>query len=184
MHPLLQDPIALKANPPVTLTRVAPADAALLDRLWQFYELESSYWSGNDLDETGRFTSLSGFLERLSDPDAFDWAYLIRHEGQLCGLLLVGHQNLRGRSIMEFGDLYVLPKYRERGIATEVVRQIVLASDEPWLICVFREDRQALAFWRRAFERLPFSSVREVLPSEDPDLHEFIVNDEPAARSA
>jgi predicted acetyltransferase len=71
----------------------------------------------------------------------------------------------------------VLPRYRGRGVATEVIRQIVLDLPQPWLICVFREDRQALDFWRRAFERLPFSSVREVLPSEDPDLHEFIVND-------
>lgn len=162
---------------PVNLARVALADAPLLDRIWQFYELESSPWSGCDLDETGRFTSLSDFLTRLGDPDPFNWAYLIRHQGQLAGLLLVGRQNLRGRSIMEFADLYVLPKYRGRGIASEILRRTVLASGEPWLICVFRRDRKALAFWRRAFERLPFSSVREALPSEDPEMHEFIVNE-------
>lgn len=167
---------------PVDLDRVLLADAALLDRIWQFYELESSLWSGNDLDETGRFTSLSDFLERLGDPDSFDWAYLIRYEGQLAGLLLVGHQNFRGRSIMEFADLYILPKYRGRGIASEVLRRTVLASDEPWLICVFREDQGALAFWRSAFERLPFSSVRESLPPEVPELHEFIVNEAIEAR--
>lgn len=167
---------------PVNLDRVSLADAALLDRIWQFYELESSLWSGDDLDETGRFTSLSGFLERLGDPHSFDWAYLIRYEGQLAGLLIVGHQNFHGRSIMEFADLYILPKYRGRGVASEVVRQTVLASDEPWLICVFREDRAALAFWHSAFERLPFSSVRESLPPEAPDLHEFIVNEAVEAR--
>lgn len=61
-----------------------------------------------------------------------------------------------------------------------MIRQVLLDSNEPWLICVFREDRQALGCWRRGFERLPFASVREVLPSQDPDRHEFIVNDEPA----
>jgi predicted acetyltransferase len=162
-------------TPAVSLTRVTPVDAALLDRLWQFYELESSSWSGEDVDDAGRFTSLDGFLERLRTPDPFDWAYLIRHEDQLAGLLLVGHQNLRGRSIMEFGDLYVLPKYRGRGVASEVIRQVVLDSDHPWLICVFRTDAQALSFWRKAFGRLPFSSVHEESPSEDPDLHEFVV---------
>lgn len=164
-------------NPATTLTRVTQADAVLLDRLWQFYELESSVWSGDDVDETGRYTSLDGFLERLATPDPFDWAWLIRHEGQLAGLLVVGEQNLRDRSIMEFGDLYVLPKYRGRGIASEVVRRIVLDSGHPWLICVFRTDVQALGFWRRTFERLPFASVHEVVPPEDADLHEFIVND-------
>jgi len=161
----------------VSLARVTRADAPLLDRIWQFYELESSSWSECDLDETGRFTSLSGFLERLGDPDSFDWAYLIRHEGQLAGLLLVGRQNFRGREIMEFADLYVLPKHRGKGIASEVLRQTVLASEEPWLICVFRKDQAALTFWRRAFERLPFSSVRESVPPEVLDLHEFIVNE-------
>jgi hypothetical protein len=85
----------------ITLSRVTRDDATLLDRLWQFYELESSFWSGEDIDESGRFNSLSDFMERLGDPDSFDWAYLIRYEGRLAGLLLVGHQNLRGRSIME-----------------------------------------------------------------------------------
>ena len=162
---------------PITLARVAPADAELLDRLWQFYELESSFWSDENIDETGRFTSLNGFLDRLATPDPFDWAYLIRHEGHLAGLLLVGRQNLRNRSIMEFGDLYVLPKFRGRGIASEVVRRVVLDSGHPWLICVFRTDTRALGFWQRAFERLPFSSVHEEVPSENPNLHEFIVNE-------
>lgn len=161
----------------VALDRVTPADAALLDRLWQYYELESSFWSNEDVDEAGRFASLDGFLERLRMPNSFDWAYLIHYEGRLAGLLVVGHQNLRNRSLMEFGDLYVLPKYRGRGIASEVVRQIVLNSGHPWLICVFRADTQALAFWRRAFERLPFAAVHELVPSEDPDLYEFVVND-------
>ncbi|MGY5775079.1 GNAT family N-acetyltransferase [Rhizobium sp. LEGMi135b] len=164
----------------ITLSRVAVSDAALLDNLWQFYELESSAWSQVDIAETGRFTSLHDFLDRLGDPDSFDWAYLIRHQKTVVGFLLVGFQNLHGQSIMEFADLYVMPKYRSQGIATEVIRQTVLASDHPWLICVFRDDQQALSFWRSAFKRLPFFSVREVLPPGDPDLLEIVVN-EPAS---
>jgi predicted acetyltransferase len=166
---------------PITLTRVTPADATLLDNLWQFYELESSFWSGEDIDAKGRFNSLSGFLGRLGDPDAFDWAYLIHQKGAAAGLLLVGHQNLRDgtiqRTILEFGDLYVLPKYRNQGIATEVIRQTILATVHPWLVCVFRDDLRALAFWDRAFKRLPFSSVREVVPPDVPEFVEFVVND-------
>ncbi|WP_431257297.1 GNAT family N-acetyltransferase [Roseateles chitinivorans] len=164
-------------NALVTLTSVAPADAQLLDNLWQFYELESSFWSGEDIDADGRFNSLSGFLERLGAPDAEQWGYLLHHDGQVAGLLLIGLQQLQERTIKEFADLYVLPKYRGLGIASEVLRQTVMASDHPWLICVFRDDRKALRFWERAFERLPFSSVRELLSQEYPDLREFIVND-------
>ncbi|WP_423599979.1 hypothetical protein [Roseateles sp. MS654] len=78
---------------------------------------------------------------------------------------------------MEFADLYILRRYRGRGIASEVARQIVLDSKEPWLICVVPEDRQALNFWRRAFERLPLSSARAAPPSEEPHLHKSLVND-------
>lgn len=164
-------------NSLVTLTSVAPADAQLLDNLWQFYELESSFWSREDIDATGRFNSLAGFLGRLGDPDASQWGYLIHHDGHVAGLLLIGLQQLEERTIKEFADLYVLPKYRGLGIASEVIRQTVMASDHPWLICVFRDDGKALRFWERAFERLPFSSVRELLSQEYPDLREFIVND-------
>jgi hypothetical protein len=41
----------------VTLNPVAPADAQLLEKLWQFYELESSACSGKDSDALGRFGS-------------------------------------------------------------------------------------------------------------------------------
>ena len=101
--------------------------------------------------------------------------------GEVAGLLLVGHQNLRDgtiqRTILEFGDLYVQPKYRDQGIATEVIRQTILATDHPWLVYVFRDDVRALAFWDRAFKRLPFSSVREVVPPDVPEFVEFVVND-------
>jgi len=163
--------------PAITLTRVSAGDAELLDRLWQFYELESSFWSGEDVDDTARFRSLDGFLQRLKSPDPFDEAWLIRSEGVLAGLVLVGQQRVRQRSIVEFADLYVLPKYRGRGIASEVVRRIVLDAGHPWLICVFRSDAKAKAFWTRAFERLPFATVHELVPSEDPEMHEYIVND-------
>jgi len=43
----------------VTLTPVAPADAQLLDKLWQFYGIESSACSGKDIDALGRFGQLA-----------------------------------------------------------------------------------------------------------------------------
>lgn len=160
-----------------TLTSVSPPDAQLLDNLWQFYELESSFWSQEDVDAEGRFNSLSGFLDDLGEANAIQSGYFIRHDGQLSGLLIVGRQQLQDREVKELSDLYVLPKFRGRGIASEIVRHVVLESDEPWLICVFRNDLNALRFWERAFERLAFSSVRELLPAEYPELREFIVNE-------
>ena len=164
-------------NASVSLAPISPAEAQLLDNLWQFYELESSVWSQEDIDSDGRFKSLSGFLERLRDPDTLAEGYFIHHGVNIVGFLLVGLQQLEGREIKELADIYVLPKYRGLKIATRVIHQTVIASDCPWLICVFRSDLNAQRFWERAFQSLPFSSVRELLPPEYPDLREFIVND-------
>ncbi|UXH80669.1 GNAT family N-acetyltransferase [Roseateles amylovorans] len=165
---------------PITLTPISPADAHLLDNLWQFYELESSAWSQEEIDSEGRFNSLSAFLDRLRDPYAVAEGYFIRHGVRVVGFVLVGLQQLHGQAIKELADLYVLPKYRGLGIASQVIHQTIMASDSPWLIGVFRADVHAQRFWERAFQRLPFSSVRELLPPEYPDLREFVVNEGPA----
>ncbi len=161
----------------ITLTPVSPADVHLLDNLWQFYELESSAWSREDIDSDGRFNTLSDFLARLCDPHAVAEGYFIRHGVNLVGFLIVGLQWLHEREIKELADLYVLPKYRGLGIASSVVHRMITSTDSPWLICVFSADVQAQRFWDRAFRRLPFSSVRELLPPEFPELREFVVND-------
>lgn len=166
-------------NDSVTLARISQADTRL-----QFYELESSIWSQEDIDSEGRFSSLSGFLERLRDPDAVAEGYFVHQGLKIVGFLLVGLQQLDGRAIKELADIYVLPKYRGFGIATEAVRQIVMTSNQPWLVCVFRRDLNAQGFWERALQRLPFCSVRQLLPPEYPDLREFIVNDSPQWPSA
>jgi predicted acetyltransferase len=164
----------------IALTPIAPADAQLLDNLWQFYELESSAWSQEDIDSEGRFNSLSAFLDRLFDPDAVAEGYFIYHGVSIVGFVLVGLQQLHERAIKELADLYVLPKYRGLGIASQVIHQTIMSSGSPWLICVFRADVHAQKFWERAFQRLPFSTVRELLPPEFPELREFVVNDGPA----
>lgn len=166
----------------IILTAVSAADGQLLDNLWQFYELESSAWSKDDIDSEGRFNSLSGFLARLRDPHAVAEGYFIHHGVSIVGFLLVGLQWLHEREIKELADLYVLPKYRGLGIASKVVHQTISSSDSPWLICVFSADVQAQRFWESAFQRLPFSSVRELLPPEFPELREFVVNDVESAR--
>lgn len=172
------DRVVADMNVDVVLDRVTPAGAALLDNLWQFYELESSFWSHEDVDPAGRFTSLSGFLSRLGDPNTSIWAYFIRHQGELAGFLLISEEeHYFGRTIAEFADLYVLPKYRGRGVATAVIRRTMLASNHPWLVCSFKDDHKALAFWERAFARLPFAGVREVIPPDVEAMRQFVVND-------
>ncbi|KMM74558.1 hypothetical protein ACP93_16175 [Xanthomonas sp. NCPPB 1128] len=98
----------------------------------------------------------------------------------MVGFVIVGLQQLQECTVKEFADIYVLHKYRGLGIATDVIHQMVVVSHHAWLICLFRLDVNAQRFWERVFRRLRFSSVRELLPPEYPDLREFIVNERPA----
>lgn len=159
---------------------IEPIDSTnkmLIDNLWQFYELESSFYSKADVDASGRFTSLSDFLAHVDSKYAFSWGYIVRYQAQIAGFLIISDDFLDGKPIREFSDIYVLPKYRGLGIATQLISTVIFSADHPWLICAFRADNKAVNFWRNVFERLPFDSVSENSPPEIADLHEFIIND-------
>ena len=64
-----------------------------------------------------------------------------------------------GLVVQEFSDFFILKQYRRRGVALEVVRRLLLDSEQTWLVAMFRADAAACAFWRQAFARLPFARV-------------------------
>lgn len=164
-------------NNEIKLEQVNSDNKSVIDNVWQFYELESSWYSKHDVNAQGRFNSLDGFLQRVGCEDAFEWGFIVKYYANIAGLLIIGDEHIKGRPIREFSDIYILPKYRGLGIATHLINTIILNSDNPWLICILRNDLKAINFWRTTFARLPFYSVYENIPPEIEDLHEFIVND-------
>ena len=162
---------------PITLSEMQPSQLGLLANLWQYYQLESSVRDGLDLDSVGRFETPDEVFAKALRQEGGNSAQLVRYDGQVAGFLLLETAHIEGQDIIEFADLYILPRYRGRGVASQVIEQVILGSSQPWLIAVFRDDVDALAFWRSAFERIAFTSVREVIPPELPEFHEFIVNE-------
>ena len=160
----------------IILEQVDSTHKVIIDNIWQYYELESSSYTRTDVDISGRFTSLESFLDRVGLQDTFECGFIIRYRGHIAGLLIIGDEFINGKPIKEFSDIYVLPKYRGCGIASQLISTIILISEDTWLICVFRKDEKALAFWRNTFARLPFDSVVENIPPENIDLHEFIIS--------
>ena len=77
--------------------------------------------------------------------------------------------------LRELADLFVLPKYRGRGVAEAATRSIVLHSEGAWLIAMFKQDLDAHRYWASAFHRLPFASVRRADDEELFQIH--IVNE-------
>ena len=161
---------------PIDITQMQPHEAVLLANLWQYYQLESSLREGLDVDSEGRFETPQGVFAEALNLENGNSAHLVRCDGAVAGFLILLSAEIEGVPITEFADLFILPKYRGQGIASQVVEQVVLHSSRSWLIAVFRDDRKALAFWRSAFKRLPFHSVREVVPPELPQFHEFVVS--------
>lgn len=162
---------------PVALSRMQPSQVGLLRHLWQYYQLESSIREGLDVDASGRFETPDQVFEAALRSEGRNSAHLVCCDGQVAGFLLLESAQIEGKDITEFADLYVLPRYRGRGVASQVIAQVILRSSQPWLIAVFRDDFNALSFWRSAFKRIPFTSVREVEPPELPEFCEFVVNE-------
>ena len=149
----------------------------LLKNLWQFYEFECSTREQLDVDATGRFAMPEEKFAQVVQRVEGNSGYAILCDGACAGFLVLLSAQIEGKAITEFADLFVLPKYRGRGVASAVVEKIILQSNQAWLIAVFRDDPKAQSFWRGAFSRLPFSSCREIIPPELPEFHEFVVNE-------
>jgi predicted acetyltransferase len=161
----------------ITLSVMQPSQLGLLANLWQYYQLESSVRDGLDLDSVGRFETPDEVFAQALRLEGGNSAHLVCCDGQIAGFLLLEPAQIEGKDMTEFADIYILPRYRGRGVASQVIAQVIVRSSQPWLIAVFRDDVDALAFWRSAFERIAFTSVREVVPPEFPQFHEFIVNE-------
>jgi predicted acetyltransferase len=161
----------------VEISQLQVEHLELLKNLWQFYEVESSVREQLDVDVSGRFPVPEEVFASVVQGTEGNSGYAILCDEACAGFLILSSAEIEGKAITEFADLFVLPKYRGRGVGSAVVEKVILRSSQAWLIAVFRDDMKALSFWHSAFSRLPFTSCREVVPPELPQFHEFIVNE-------
>lgn len=165
--------------PAFSIERATAAEFPLLFRLLQLYYFEATRWSGEDILGDGLYDCDEAGVRSYISEDGQDAAYLLRVDGKPAGFALVEWIPYEDGQIREFADLFVLPKYRRLGLAEAATRRIVLDTEGPWLLAVFRQDEAALKYWQNAFVRLPFRSVRP--GPKDDVFHLFILNDTSAA---
>jgi predicted acetyltransferase len=153
----------------MTLRAVAPGEEGALARLFQLYCYENTAWSGEDVLADGCYDVCdAGLAEYVHAPGhAAVW---IEVDGALAGFFITEPGMAGKLPVQEFSDFFILQKYRRRGLALEVVRRVLLGSEQTWMVAMFRADAQANAFWRQAFARLPFA---QVTAWEDPALPQF-----------
>ena len=163
-----------------TISLAIAGEERILFRLLQLYYFESTRWSGEDIQDDGLYDSSEEGLANYMQGEDGVAAYLVRVDGHLAGFVLTERYEFEGEIVDELADLFVLPKYRGRGIATQLIERLILPAQHPWLIAVFRDDAEALRFWSGAFERLPFRSMRPWDVASRPQFHLFRLNETPA----
>jgi len=82
------------------------------------------------------------------------------------------------REMPELSDIFILPKYRSKGIALRTVHQLMLNNSLNWHVAVYENDREALKFWDRLFAKLPIVDVLKVEPPETEGFHEFVITNQ------
>lgn len=70
--------------------------------------------------------------------------------------------------------MFILPKYRNCGVAQQVVEEL-LAEQGEWHVAIYEKDIQALSFWEGLFRRLNIKQCKKLDPPETDGFHEFIV---------
>lgn len=172
-YPLLTETYMPSTSVSIELLQTGPDQAELIRNLYQFYAYESSDWEQEDVEVDGRFYIHEEHLTRYWQ--APEWsANLILVDGFIAGFYLVERSELPGLDALELADLFILKRYRRKGIGRAVASQVLTATQNDWLVRFYDQDEAAQAFWRAVFDQLP-RPVRMIELTDEPELSNYLV---------
>ncbi|KDN98781.1 GNAT family N-acetyltransferase [Pseudomonas donghuensis] len=157
----------------VELLQTGPEQAELIRNLYQFYAYESSDWEQEDVEVDGRFYVHDEHLQRYWQEPQWS-ANLILVDGYIAGFLLIERSELPGLDALELADLFILKRYRRKGIASALASQVLASGQNQWLVRYYDQDETAQAFWRIVLDNLP-RPVRSIELDDEPELVNFLV---------
>lgn len=157
----------------IELIPTEPDDIEVIANLYQFYAYESSDWEFQDVEENGRFYVHEDHLVRYwQDPD---WsANLLRVNGEIAGFVLIERSEVPGIDALELADIFILKRYRRKGIGRALMGQVLMGGHENWLVRYYPQDDVADAFWNKVMQDLP-RPARAIELDDDPDLVNYLV---------
>lgn len=161
--------------------QLVPATAEqlpLIRNLYQFYAYESSDWEQEDVELDGRFYVHEAYLALYWQCPGWS-AQLILVEGFIAGFLLIERSEIPGVDALEFADLFILKKYRRQGIGRALVEQVILASQQPWVVSLYPQDPLGAPFWQAMLSELPFRTVQQLADADEPELLTYLINQRP-----
>jgi predicted acetyltransferase len=136
--------------------RLVPASSD--HQCWIRAELQSY------LAELSRFASIEKNAEGQYDYPYLDhyWREPDRHpfvihlDNEAVGFLLVREDldPTDGRSLTEIAELYILPAFRQRSVASSAIKEVVSYFPGKWRAAVLPNNDVAYAFWRQLISAL------------------------------
>ena len=157
----------------VELIQTGPEQAELICNLYQFYAYESSDWEQEDVEQDGRFYIHEEHLAR--DWQEPQWsAHLLLVDGYIAGFLLIERSELPGINALELADLFILKRYRRKGIGRALATQVLTSGETDWLVRFYDQDEASQAFWRSVLDNLP-RPVQAIELDDEPQLLSFLV---------
>ena len=104
-----------------------------------------------------------------------DWsANLLRVNGEIAGFVLIERSEVPGIDALELADIFILKRYRRKGIGRALMGQVLMGGHENWLVRYYAQDDVADAFWNKVMQDLP-RPARAIELDDDPELVNYLV---------
>jgi len=145
--------------------RLLPVNMLVVERLMQLYEYDISGIFKTDLGDDGVFPVMD--LDEIWQPPYL--VFLVRVDRQLAGLAFVTrHPAYVGEGeTWLMNELFILLKYRRRGVAEHVARTLFDRFPGRWEVAEHTNNIPAQVFWRRVLPRYVGEVWREVVVNTD-----------------
>jgi len=160
----------------IEIKPLQPEQIDAYSMLWQFYLYHQSDFMDDDIGVDGKFDIDDSYLNDIAYGREDCDAHLIYFSQSLAGFINVEQTEISGLSIPELSDIFILPKYRQHGITSHVVKSMFIDKYPRWHVAVYGQDLTAKEFWERLFKRLAVKDVSKLPFSESGEFNEYIVS--------
>jgi predicted acetyltransferase len=146
----------------------------IIQNLIQLYSHDFSEMTGEDVDDSGRFTY--EYLD-LYWVESERKPFLIRAGDHWAGFVLVRSEKQTNlESVHYIAEFFVLRKFRRKGIGRMAAFQAFDLFPGKWRVGELTENLPAQSFWRQVIGEYCSGNYQEIHPPEwDGPMQEFIV---------
>ena len=95
-------------------------------------------------------------------------------DGYIAGFLLIEGSEIPGMDALELADLFILKRYRRKGIGRAIATQVLCSGAANWLVRFYDQDEVSQAFWRTVLDNLP-RPVQTLELEDEPNLVSYLI---------